>query len=141
MQYFFFFFLYFFFPIRLFIPRTLTFKGQQGKGEAIVFFGIASTQSRISRHLIAFLSLRFTFNYQLIRRRDQYPKFKFINLIFQLKQLSFLNIVALETASKNVTVAVHGISEERNTKGIQNFIPLNYCEEPIFHELLYLLIY
>ena len=105
------------------------------------FFGITSTRPRTFRHLIAFLSLRFAFNYQPISRRDQYPKFKFINLIFQLKQLSFLNIVALETASKNVTIAVHGISKERNTKDIQNFIPLNYCEEPIFHELLYLLIY
>ena len=115
-------------------------KDSRGKGEAIVFFGITSTRLQTFRHLIAFLSLRFIFNYQPISRRDQYPKFKFINLIFQLKQLSFLNIVALETASKNVTIAVHGISEERNTKGIQNFIPLNYCEEPIFHELLYLLI-
>ena len=76
------FFLRFFFLSGCLFHGRSHSKDSIGKGEPIVFFGITSTRSRTFRHLIAFLSLKFIFNYQPISRRDQYPKFKFINLIF-----------------------------------------------------------
>ena len=51
-----------------------------------------------------------------------------------------MNVVALGTVSKDETVVTDDTSDEVITAGIWNIITLSYRPEPIFCEVLYLLI-